>query len=76
MGGAGERDHDVQVALDEPAVEIGKAKEGLNVLDFPWFRPIKNCLDFVMGHREPKQERIYPRYSTVSECHSHFSSLR
>ena len=52
-GEAGERDHDVRVALDEPAVEIGEAKEGLNVLDFPRFGPIENCLDFVTGHREP-----------------------
>ena len=53
MSEAGERDHNVRVALDEPAVEIGEAKEGLNVLDFAWFGPIENCLDFVMGHREP-----------------------
>ena len=53
-GEVGERDHSVRVALDEPAVKIGKAKEGLNVLDFPWFGPIKNCLDFVTGHREPR----------------------
>ena len=35
-------------------VEIGEAKEGLNVLDFPQFGPIKNCLDFIVGHREPR----------------------
>ena len=76
---AGERDHDVQVALDEPVVEIGKAKEGLNVLDFLWFGPIENCLDFIVGHGEPRWEEdmyVYLRYSTVSECHSHFSGLR
>ena len=53
LGEAGERDHNVQVALDEPVVEIGEAKEGLNVLDFLRFRPIEDCLDFVAGHREP-----------------------
>ena len=53
LGEVGERDHNVQVTLDEPAVEIGEAKEGLNVLDFPWLGPIENCLDFVAGHRKP-----------------------
>ena len=33
-------------------IEVGEAKEGLNVLNFPWFRPVKNCLDFVLGHGE------------------------
>ena len=56
MGEVGERDHNVQVALDEPAVEIGEAKKGLNVLDFSQFGPIKNYLDFVVGHGEPGQE--------------------
>ena len=45
----------IQVALNEPAIEVGEAKEGLNVLNFPWFRPVKNCLDFVLGHGEPGQ---------------------
>ena len=53
LGEVGERDHNVQVALDEPVVKIGEAKEGLDVLDFSWFRPIENCLDFVTGHKEP-----------------------
>ena len=54
LGEMSERDHDVQVALDEPAVKIGEAKEGLNVLDFLQLGPIENCLDFVAGHREPR----------------------
>jgi hypothetical protein len=39
--------------MNEPAVEIGEAKEGLNVLDFPRFGPIEDSLDFVTGHGEP-----------------------
>ena len=76
MDEVGERDHNVRVALDEPAVEVGEAKEGLNVLDLPWLRPIENCLDFVMGRRKPRQGEEYLRYSIVSESHSHFSNLR
>ena len=33
-------------------VEIGKAEEGLNVLDFLWYWPILDNLDFVRGHGE------------------------
>jgi hypothetical protein len=40
------------VAVDEPAVEVGKAKEGLNVFDFPWFWPIEDGLHFVFSHLE------------------------
>jgi hypothetical protein len=43
---------DFRVAIDEPAVEVGKAKEGLNVFDFPRFRPIEDGLHFVFGHAE------------------------
>jgi hypothetical protein len=43
---------DFGVAVDEPVVEIGKAKEGLNVFDFLQFWPIKNGLHFVFSHME------------------------
>ena len=33
-------------------IEVGKTKEGLNVLDFVWFRPILDDLDFVGGHSQ------------------------
>ena len=36
-------------------IEVGEAKEGLNVLNFLQLRPIENCLDFVSGHGEPRQ---------------------
>ena len=38
--------------LNETMVEIGKAEEGLNVLDFSWCWPILNDLNFVWGHGE------------------------
>jgi hypothetical protein len=43
---------DFRVAIDEPAVEVGEAKEGLNVFDFLWFWPIKDGLHFVFGYAE------------------------
>ena len=33
-------------------IEIGKAKEGLDVFDLLGFRPILNDLDLVRGHSE------------------------
>ena len=33
-------------------IEVGETKEGLNVLDFTWFRPSLDNLDFVGGHRQ------------------------
>jgi hypothetical protein len=43
---------DFGVAVDELAVEVGKAKEGLNVFDFLQFWPIEDCLHFVFSHVE------------------------
>src|SRR5882724_11024128 len=47
-----ERDCDFRISVNEMTVEIGKAKEGLNVLDFSWNWPILDNLDFVWGHGE------------------------
>jgi hypothetical protein len=33
-------------------VEVGKAKEGLNVFDFLWSWPIEDGLHFVLSHAE------------------------
>ena len=33
-------------------VKVHKSEEGLNVLNFPWFRPVRNGLNFLCGHRE------------------------
>ena len=35
-----ERDGDFGVTIDETTVEVGKTKEGLNILDFLGFGPI------------------------------------
>ena len=47
-----ERNGDFGVSIDEPAVEVGKAKEGLNVFDFPRFQPIEDGLHFVFSNAE------------------------
>ena len=47
---AGKRDHDVGIVGDEAAVEVSETQEGLNVLDFLWFRPILDSLDFSGRH--------------------------
>src|SRR5437899_3126766 len=39
-------------------VEVGKAKEGLDVLDFPWFRPVTDCLDLFRSHGEPLRREV------------------
>jgi len=36
--------------INEATVEVGKAKERLNILDFLWCWPILDDLDFVWGH--------------------------
>src|SRR5882724_11567748 len=52
VGKMRERDCDFGISINEMTVEIGKAKEGLNVLDFLWYWPILDNLDFVWGHGE------------------------
>ena len=47
-----ERNDDVGVVVDESMVKVRKSKEGLNVLNFPWFRPIGDGLNFLCGHGE------------------------
>src|SRR5882724_9360163 len=47
-----ERDCDFRISINETTVEIGKAEEGLNVLDFSWNWPILDNLDFVRGQDE------------------------
>ncbi|KIK75127.1 hypothetical protein PAXRUDRAFT_173708 [Paxillus rubicundulus Ve08.2h10] len=52
LGEAGERNNNVRIIIDETAVEVGEAKEGLDVLDFMRFWPIRNGFDFVGGHSQ------------------------
>ena len=49
----GERNHDVRIVLNKTVVEIGKSKEGLDVLDFTWFRPIADNADLCRVHMQP-----------------------
>ena len=52
MGKPREGTNDVGVVVDESMVEVCKSKEGLNVLNFPQFRPIGDGLNFLRGHGE------------------------
>ena len=54
-----EGNHYIQVALNEPAIEVGEAKKGLNVLNFLQLGPVENCLDFVLDHGEPRWGEKY-----------------
>ena len=47
-----ERNDNVGVVMDKVTVEVCESEEGLNVLNFPWFQPIGNGLNFLCGHRE------------------------
>ena len=47
-----ERNNNVGVVVDKTMVEICESEEGLDVLNFPWFRPIGDGLNFLRGHRE------------------------
>ena len=38
--------------MDESMVEVRESKEGLNVLNFPRFRPIGDGLNFLRRHGE------------------------
>src|SRR5882724_3799016 len=52
VGKMHERDCDFRISIDETMVEVGKAKERLDILDFLWYWPILDDLDFVWGHGE------------------------
>jgi len=49
-GELGKRNHNVGVIENEPAVEIGKSQEGLDVLYLTRFRPIRDGLYFVQRY--------------------------
>ena len=52
MGKPRERNDDVGVVVDKTMVEVRESKEGLDVLNFPQFRPIGDGLNFLRGHGE------------------------
>jgi hypothetical protein len=43
---------EIREVKDETPIEVGKSKEGLNILDFSWFGPIQNSFDFIDVHRK------------------------
>ena len=43
---------DFGISMNEMMVKVGKAEERLNILDFLWYGPILDDLDFVWGHGE------------------------
>ena len=55
MSEASERNGDFGIFWNKTLIEIGKAKEGLDVFNLSGFRPILNDLDFVGGHSEAAQ---------------------
>ena len=52
VGKPRERNDDVGVVMNETTVEVRKSEEGLNVLNFPQFWPVRNGLNFLHRHRE------------------------
>ena len=48
-------------------VEVSDTKEGLNVLDFAWFRPILDNLNFVGGHSQAVGREHIPEVFTGSD---------
>ncbi|KIO03940.1 hypothetical protein M404DRAFT_144517 [Pisolithus tinctorius Marx 270] len=42
----------VRVVINELSIEIGKTKEGLDVLHLPWLRPVTDCLNLLSRHGE------------------------
>jgi len=65
---------DFGISVNEMTVEVGKAEERLNILDFSWCWPILDDLDFVQGHGEAFGDSIYPRYSQEVTWNSHLSA--
>jgi len=54
----GEGNHNVGVIEYEPAVEVGKAQEGLDVLYLSRFRPIGDGLDLVQRHSQTVRREV------------------
>ena len=47
-----ERNDNVGVVVNKATVEVHESEEGLNVLNFPQFQPIRDGLNFLHEHRE------------------------
>ncbi|KIN98629.1 hypothetical protein M404DRAFT_157172 [Pisolithus tinctorius Marx 270] len=51
---ASEWNNNVRVVVNESSIEIGKTKEGLDVLHLPQLRPVADCLNLLSGHGETR----------------------
>ncbi|KIM66587.1 hypothetical protein SCLCIDRAFT_110086, partial [Scleroderma citrinum Foug A] len=61
--------------MDETMVEVCESEEGLDVLYFPRFWPIRDGLNFSADMESPLGERQKLRYSVEVVWNSHFSGL-
>ena len=50
LGESCEGNRDIQVAMDEPLIEIGEAEEGLYIANLPRLGPVLNRLDLLLAH--------------------------
>ena len=50
LGEASERNADIGIAVDEATIEVGKAEEGLDVLDITRDGPVEDPLDLLGVH--------------------------
>src|SRR5271168_3228098 len=87
----GKGNHDVGIVGNEAAVEVSETQKRLNVLDFLWFRPILDSLDFsgrhlqtICGEDKAKvldrvdREKTFIRAdikSVLSEASEYFSNM-
>ena len=53
--------------MNESPIEVGEAKEGLNVFNLPRFRPLLDNLDFFVGHCQTKvHQNISEEFHRIS----------
>src|SRR5882724_6897291 len=65
---------DFRISVNETMVEIGKAEEGLNILDFSWNWPILDDLNLVWAMVRPSGDSIYLRYLQEVTWNLHLSA--
>src|ERR1700710_852526 len=62
-----ERNDKIRIIMDETAIKIGKAKEGLDVLHLAWFGPFHDSGDFVRRHCQTSRgeaiAKVFNRFS-------------
>ena len=67
---------DIGVVRNKAPVEVGEAKEGVNVLHLGGGRPARNPVELNRIHSQLARFTIIPRYSTSSVANLHFSSFK